>query len=302
MVIFANKKSISSVVVSSALGHSGRGILAYKLTSPGYRELLKLIEELKISVISKTATRFRLVGNVRKLAPWTYFRYIKKLPDGTIVNAYGLSNDGVLKHAQEIGKSHSLGFNVIPSFYPEFSKGESIVLKETIEATEIYQKYIPNFWIIELNLSCPNANDDITKNTEQRAKLIYQLKKEFPWLIIIAKGSILHSWEFYQELEKAKVDALHTINSIPFHVVYPNKKSPLYKGTPGALSGGDILQRSLRFNNTLRQKVKLPIIMGGGITKSNQIEFFMKIGANCVSFCSLAVLDPRMAIKTIEKL
>ena len=130
MIVFPNGLSISSVIISTVLGHSGRGFFPY-LLFPNYRKLVSTVKREKISVATKSSTRFFRVGNFAMKDPRTW-KYIQRLPDMGMLNAYGLTNDGVEECAKQIAFFREEGFNIIPNFYPEFDKGERKAIKKTL--------------------------------------------------------------------------------------------------------------------------------------------------------------------------
>src|SRR3974377_154713 len=131
-MITTGQRRISTVVLSTALGPGGLGIFPYTLW-PGYRLLLRVVRENAITVITKSATRFPRRGNFVAANPFTW-KYIQRLPRGGMLNAYGLTNDGVAAVAPGIGAACQEGFQVIPNFWPEFTKGSEQAIQETQEA------------------------------------------------------------------------------------------------------------------------------------------------------------------------
>lgn len=306
-----NEISFSKIIISTAFGPSGRGLFPYILL-PNYRKLQKLVKEKRITVIAKSATRNKRVGNFQLWKPWTW-KYIQRLKDGGMLNAYGLTNSGVEKCAEKIGRSIAGDFNVVPSFYPELTK-ERIAINETIEAINLYRSNIQNtieglcgiteeeyFKVLELNISCPNAKEVIKQNMEQALACITRIKKVFPWLFLIIKTSIVHDLDFYPKLEKAGVDAIHAINTIPYNLIYLDKISPLIKVGGGGVSGGPAFEKALAHNKLVRKKVKGPLIMGCGITSWEDVEKYFDIGADFVSICTLALRNPKVGIEIIKK-
>ena len=137
-MIASPKRQISPVVISTALGHDGRGIFPYTLL-PGYRRLLAAVKDTGTTVFTKSATRFKRRGNFIPANPLTW-KYIRRLPDMGMLNAYGLTNAGVEVCAPDIRRACDAGFKIIPNLYPEFIKGTAIAIRETLEAVEIYQQ------------------------------------------------------------------------------------------------------------------------------------------------------------------
>ncbi len=299
-MIQAKNGRISNIVISTALGLGGRGIFPYTLL-PGYRRLLRAARETESSILAKSATRHKRSGNFRAWNPLTW-KYIRRLPGGGMLNAYGLTNPGAEACAREIQVGATQGLQVIPNLYPEFAKGTVLAINDTLAAVEIYRRILgPDFWALELNFSCPNSEEAIRDNVAQGLKCSRDVKEKYPGLFLIAKISICHPHEFAQELESLGVQALHAVNTIPFAMIYPQKRSPL-----AAVGGGGVARRpafaaALQYNTELRKKVSLPLIMGCGVRNRQDIETYLDIGADAVSFCTLALRRPQEAAEIILK-
>ncbi|MBI4796670.1 MAG: hypothetical protein HY790_12690 [Deltaproteobacteria bacterium] len=297
-MIEAERGRISTVAISTALGPSGRGIFPYTLL-PAYRRLLRVVRETGTAIFTKSATRFKRIGNFIAWNPLTW-KYIRRLPDLGMLNAYGLTNQGVEACAREIKVAVDQGFRVIPNLYPEFAKGTELAIKDTLEALEIYRQILgPDFWALELNYSCPNSEEAIRENVAQGLKCSREVKGKFPDLFLIAKISICHPCEFAQELEKLGVDALHAINTIPYEILYPQKRSPLWRVGGGGVSGGPALAAALSYNTRLRKRVSLPLIMGCGVKNREDVQRYLDVGADAVSLCTLALRNPGEAAEII---
>ncbi len=72
------QRQISPVVISTALGHDGRGIFPYTLLS-AYRRLLAAVQDTGTTVFTKSATRFKRRGNFIPANPLTW-KYIRQAP------------------------------------------------------------------------------------------------------------------------------------------------------------------------------------------------------------------------------
>ena len=178
------------MVISTALGQAGRGIFPYTLL-PGYRALLRAVQETGATVLTKSATRFPRRGNFIPANPLTW-KYIRRLPGLGMLNAYGLTNHGAAACAPEIRRSCDLGLHVIPNLYPEFIKGTETAVRETLEALEIYRQALgPHFWAVELNYSCPNSAEEIAQNIGQGLHCSREVRRHYPELFLIAKISFL---------------------------------------------------------------------------------------------------------------
>jgi dihydroorotate dehydrogenase (NAD+) catalytic subunit len=286
------------VVISTALGTAGRGIFPYTLL-PAYRRLLQAVKERGTTVLAKSATRLARKGNFIPWNPLTW-GYIRRLPDGGMLNAYGLTNPGVEVCAGKIKAAADQGFQVIPNLYPEFAKGTELAIKDTLEAIDIYQEIlVPHFWALELNFSCPNAEEAIRENVAQSLKCAQALRQKFPHLFLITKISICHPYEFAEELEKLGVNALHAVNTIPFDIIYPQKRSPLWRVGGGGVSGGPAWAVALDYNTGLRKLVSLPLIMGCGVRNRQDVQMYLDAGADAVSLCTLALRNPEEAAEIV---
>ena len=302
-MIQAGDHHISTVTLSTALGPAGRGIFPYTLL-PSYRRLLREVRATGATIFTKSATRFARRGNFVPANPLTW-RYIQRLPGLGMLNAYGLTNNGVAACAPAIGMACRKGFQVIPNFYPEFGKGTHNAIRETLEAIDIYQGSLGTaFWALELNFSCPNVPEDIICNVTDSLACAMAVKAAHPDLFLIAKISLQHPYELAQELERVGVGALHAINTIPYEIVFPPDRhppSPLADVGGGGVSGGPAFAQAYKYNAGLRPKVRLPLIMGCGITSQDEVQRYLDLGAEVVSLCTLVLRNPKEAERIVKQ-
>ncbi len=300
-MITVGPRRISTIVLSTGLGPEGRGIFPYTLL-PAYRRLLRVVRQTGATVLAKSATRRPRRGNFAAANPFTW-KYIRRLPDCGMLNAYGLTNDGVEKIAPRMGAACREGFQVIPNFWPEFGKGAEIAARETLEAVALYRQHLGKaFWALELNFSCPNVPEAIAGNVADGLALVRAIKAAHPHLFLIAKLSLRHPYEFAQELERAGAGALHAINTIPYELVYPPDRhppSPLAAAGGGGVSGGPALALACEYNKGLRPLVRLPVIMGCGVTGAEDVQRYLDLGADAVSICTLVLRNPEKAERII---
>ena len=298
----STNRKISPVVLSTALGQAGRGILPYTLL-PGYRRLLRAVQDTGATVFTKSATRFARQGNFIPGNPLTW-RYIRRLPELGMLNAYGLTNHGMAVCAPDIRRSCEAGFHVIPNLYPEFIKGTATAIRETLEALEICRQSLgPHFWAVELNYSCPNSAEEIAQNVAQGLQCSQEVRRRYPDLYLVAKIAFCHPYEFAQELENLGVNAIHAINTIPYDIIFPPERyprSPLWQVGGGGVSGGPAWPAAYEYNRGLRPKVGLFLIMGCGVRNREDVQRYFDLGADAVSFCTLALRDFREAEEIIK--
>jgi dihydroorotate dehydrogenase (NAD+) catalytic subunit len=235
--------------------------------------------------------------------PFTW-KYIQRLPNLGMLNAYGLTNQGVEAVAPRIGAACRAGFTIIPNFWPEFGQGADTGIRETLEAIALYRRHLGgSFWALELNFSCPNVPEDIACNLTDSLALVGAVRAAHPDLCLIAKISVVHPYEFAQELERAGLGALHAVNTIPYDLVFPPDRfppSPLAAVGGGGVSGGPALELAYRYNSGLRPRVNLPLIMGCGVTSQDDVQKYLDIGAAAVSICTLALRNPVEVIKFLR--
>ncbi len=295
------RRKISRVIISTALGLGGSGIFPYTLL-PSYRRLIQVVKKNGTTVIAKSATRYRRQGNFIPGNPLTW-RYIRRISDQGMLNAYGLTNLGVEVCAKEIKRSCSAGLQVIPNYYPEFAKGMEMAIREMLESIKIYQDIMgPEFWALELNFSCPNAREAITENVNQGIACVRRVRRDYPELFLITKISVVHPYEFAQELERLGVKAIHGVNTIPYALVFPEDRyrpSPLADVGGGGVSGGPACSVAKKYNAELRKKVSLFLIMGCGVSTLEDVQSYLDLGADAVSFCTMALRRPKEAARVV---
>ena len=122
-----------------------------------------------------------------------------------------------------------------------------------------------------------------------------------PHLFLVAKLSICHPYEFAQELERIGVNAIHAVNTIPHNIVFPLTALPPQRGERRRRLRGPAFPLALRYNQELRQKVDLFLIMGCGVTCEDDVRRYFDLGADAVSLCTLALRKPQAAARIVLK-
>ncbi len=304
MIVTRNGYGISNVVVSTVLGIDGNGILPLEIISPAYRKCIRIVRKSGTTVLGKSFTHQKRIGNFIFCKPWTR-KYIQTLEEDGMLNAYGLTNGGAEREIPKIIGSLAKGNKIIPNVYLDFSEGSEGMEDAFQQAKKVLvdmhtNVFVYGYYATEFNFSCPNDKKDIVKNVQGAIYICRKIRKLFPGLTTIAKISYVHPYELAEELEKAGVDIIHAINTIPWKIVYPDKISPLADVGGGGVSGGPAKDLSLKYNRELRKRIKIPIIMGCGVTSLDDVERFEGIGANSVSMCTIVRRNPEEAIKIIR--
>jgi dihydroorotate dehydrogenase len=88
---------------------------------------------------------------------------------------------------------------------------------------------------IELNASCPNTEGDCLQNAARITESCKAIKKETD-LPLILKLSVVHPIEKIIPQVEGTVEAI-SINSVPWKVVFPDRKSSLEHLGSGGISG-----------------------------------------------------------------
>lgn len=298
MINTKNGHKISNVVIDTIFGIAGNGIFPLKLL-PKNQKLLEMAQKTNTTILGKSFTFLKRIGNLVTYLPWTW-KYIQLLGNDGMLNACGIANKGAKKEAKKIGKSVKKYKNFIPNFFPDFTKGDDDVWEQTNKTIKaLIFRLGELFHALVLNFSCPNTEEDITRIIKSASLLVRKINQKYPWLTIIAKISYVQPLEFAEELEIAGAEIIQAINTIPYSLVFPKSKSPLAKVGGGGVSGGPIKEISLRYNNVLRKRVRIPIAMGGGIMSLEDCARFEGIGANSLTICTVARRDPETAMDII---
>jgi len=105
----------------------------------------------------------------------------------------------------------------------------------------------------------------------------------------------VHTYSFYKQLEDVGADVIHAINTIPYHMVFPDTVSPLHKKEDGGISGFLAFDLAYSYNQKLRKKTSLPIIMACGVTDIYSKIRFFQIGADAIGICTVVLCSPKEA-------
>lgn len=282
VITLSNGHAFEFAAASGALAFDGQGW-------PWERPLrwTGLLQPELFTVVTKSLTLRPRRGNLRW---WNPLRCVRLLPGG-VVNAVGLTNPGVdgwiKKVYPRIAKS---GWPFIVSI-----AGES--LQEYVEMViRLLSLRAPDgrsnpdvIKAIEINASCPNSPGELQQNTQAVMDTAKAVKKVSPWPLML-KLSCAHDYLSIAKALEGIVGAV-SINSVPWPVAFPDKKSPLEKFGGGAVSG----QRAQAFNwkmvSELAAHTKTPVI-GASVWNYEDIEKLFGLGAKAVAFGSIFLRHP----------
>ncbi len=145
---------------------------------------------------------------------------------------------------------------------------------------------------IELNLSCPNTEDDFGRmfalDAKMTSDLVGAVKKTVGNLPVFAKLSADSPdiAEIAKAAEASGADAITAINTVSGMMIDIKLRRPILTNKVGGLSGPAIKPIGVRAVSNIYKAVKIPIIGTGGInTGEDAIEYIMA-GATAVGIGS----------------
>lgn len=202
--------------------------------------------------------------------------------DCGMLNSVGLRNPGIDEGVKEVAK-----------FLKEYKNIPIIVSLFSTKIKEfryLVEKIVPlSPLFIELNISCPNVEDDFGKplGLEKGAagKVVTEVKKESGKIPVLAKltPNVSAIAEIAKACEEAGADGITAINAVSQGMIVDIKKrKPVMGVKTGAVSGPAILPISVRCVYDIYEAVKIPIIGVGGVTTVTDVIQMFMAGATLV--------------------
>ncbi len=260
------------MVASGALAFDGRGWLwEWPLRWVG------LLNPKLFTIVAKTVTRKPRAGNLRWRNPFGCVRLL----DGGAVNAVGLTNPGIAWWLRVAApRAKRLGYTMIGSI-------TSDTVEELVDMARMMND--ASMVALEFNASCPNTNSELMRNGElviEACKRVREVSK-YPLLL---KLSVVHDYTRIARATEGIVEAI-AINSVPWSVAFPMKKSPLTHLDGGAISGRIAQAWTWKMLEALTKATKTPII-GPSVWEYADIEKLRKLGAKAISFGAVFLRYP----------
>jgi len=173
MITLSNGHCFEYMTASGALGFDGKG---WPWEQP--LRWLGLLDVSLFTSVIKTLTLWPRKGNLRWYNP---LGCIRPMRNGTL-NAVSLTNKGLHWWTEEIGpKVDSSKIPLVGSIFGE--PDELIIMARDLNEFDLVG--------LEINASCPNANDDILTNTEKVIKSCKRVKR-FSRFPLMLKLSVVH--------------------------------------------------------------------------------------------------------------
>ena len=286
-IYLSNGRVIDYVAASGALEFNGKGW-------PWERPLAwaGLIKPELFTIVVKTLTRRERKGNLRMWKPW---ECVRLLPNGGAVNKVGLTNPGFDWFLHMVLPYLDLQkYRIVVSLY-----GTQEDLEYMAEMLSIY----PQIMAIEINASCPNTGHGMPSSDDViRAVRAVKFKSNLP---VIVKVSVTQDYLAIAEGLRGIAEAI-ALNSIPWEVVFPGEKSPLWKlekrvgGGGGGVSGKPAQERNWKAVHELALQGILPVI-APSIMAFEDLQIVRRLGAATVSFGTLFLCKPWMPTSIVER-
>ncbi len=158
----------------------------------------------------------------------------------------------------------------------------------------------------ELNISCPN----IKKNglcpalSAETTFNVVSLAKKASVLPILTKLSpnVTYIVSIALAAEEAGSDAVSLVNTFLAMAIDVETRRPVLGNVFGGLSGPAIKPIALRMVFQVAQRLKIPVIGGGGIASGADALEFILAGASAVEVGTATLIDPQATLKIIQEI
>ncbi|KKS46669.1 MAG: Dihydroorotate dehydrogenase [Candidatus Gottesmanbacteria bacterium GW2011_GWA2_42_18] len=219
-----------------------------------------------------------------------------------LLNSVGLRNAGIEKGSREIAE-----------FINEH-KGKSVILvslfstrlKEFVVLVEKIVPLKPEF--IELNLSCPNTEDELGRSLGMEkggaGKVVKVVKKVSGKIPVLAKLSpnVTDIADIAKECEAEGADGISAINTVgPGMVIDIEKRKPIIGAKKGGVSGPGIRPIAVRCVYDIFEAVKIPILGMGGIEKWQDVVEMILAGASLIGVGTATYTKGMKVYQELEK-
>jgi len=223
---------------------------------------------------------------------------IIETPSG-VLNSIGLENVGL---EDFIDKKLPFLINSGAVAIPNIA-GHSI--DENIELCSILSQ-TDGIEALELNVSCPNVKQggmafgtDLAVFTDLVEKVRNVTKC---CLIVKLSPNVTDITQFAVRAEEIGADAVSAVNTLLGMKIDIKKRKPHFKNRVAGLSGPAIMPVAVRIVYQIYDKVKIPIIGMGGISKVEDVIEFMMAGASAVSIGTANMIEPSISEKLVSDL
>lgn len=157
--------------------------------------------------------------------------------------------------------------------------------------------------MIELNISCPNVKEGgvsfgtSAKSVENITKQVKAVAKQ-P-LMIKLTPNVTDIAETAAAAEAGGADAVSLINTLTGMKIDINTRRPILKNNTGGMSGAAVFPVALRMVWQVANRVKIPVVGMGGITKWQDAVEMLLAGATAVQIGTANFTDAYTPLKVI---
>lgn len=157
--------------------------------------------------------------------------------------------------------------------------------------------------MIELNISCPNVKEGgvsfgtSAKSVENITKQVKAVAEQ-P-LMIKLTPNVTDITETAAAAEAGGADAVSLINTLTGMKIDINTRRPILKNNTGGMSGAAVFPVALRMVWQVANRVKIPVVGMGGITKWQDAVEMLLAGATAVQIGTANFTDAYTPLKVI---
>lgn len=261
--------------------------------------IIKEVGQVKRSNLNKILTATKSVSDWKKYM--------------SITNSFGNPSPPLdvwakelARQAKDVPNGQLFGCSVTATFFGGETTADIVadLLKAALAAVESGAQ------VIEFNLACPNVTDNKEEGEMfQDEKLVSytltQFKRRYPKIPAGFKFGIYKSKEQMKKVFAAggdNLDYVSGINAIAMKVLGKDGKEILPGRTDSGVCGRliqNIALESIKWADQIRkeERLKYEILGGGGIVEVEDVDRYLKAGADMVQVATIAMVDPLFAYK-----
>ncbi len=210
------------------------------------------------------------------------------LGEGNIINAVGLPHGGIEEARIEFENFRKL------SNAPLFASIAASSFEEYAKTAAAVAELKPD--LIELNISCPNVEDEFGKpfaccadDAAKATKIVKEKCGEIP-LAVKLSPNVANVREIAKAVEAAGADAITAINTAgPGMVIDIETAEPILANKVGGISGPVVKALAVKAVWEIYEAVDIPIIGTGGVSNGKDAIEMMQAGATLVGVGSAVI-------------
>lgn len=214
---------------------------------------------------------------------------IAECPQG-MINSVGLQNPGVHKViAEELPKLKEVFNKKVIANVGGFALDEYQECARLLDAED-------QVGILEINISCPNLHaGGVNFGTDAKnAAAVIEAVKKVTKKPVMAKltPNVTDITEIALACEAAGADGISMVNTLLGMRIDLKTKKPVIANKMGGFSGPAIMPVALRMVYQVYEKVNVPIVGMGGISKAEDVIEMMLAGATAVQVGAANLVNP----------